>query len=603
ERHQQADTTSNRLQFAFWLSAIASYFTYSLACALMLFGIAPFMVAYAQEGAVSKYIIISLIFGLIPTAIMLNGYADMRRKMQGLSAAEQARSLGAEPTGNRNARDRLFTNIVAEMSAASGNPVPETFVLRKDDSINAFILGGKDDTLALTVSQGALNSLTRDELQAVIAHEYGHIENGDLAIYSRLTAMVYGYYLISEWENIQERIRTAPEANLFNFGAIFSSDNEHSFFKGILSTFGFILYIYGRILQAAFSRQREKMADARAVQYTRNPQALIGALKKAFALQHDGVRLLRPPLDRAHIYFIYYQSSQNSLLRTHPPLAERIADWGGGSVSAQELDAILFDIQEHNRDNYETNPKERGKSALSSNASYPLISLDRILSTQTFPVPVDPGAALIALFIYHSGANPFDIEQNKVIPVETLDAARNALNTIEYTAPLAQIPLLQHLTQATAQLDDAQKHTLDRYIKNLIKLDKHFTRYELTAYICWRAVLHQQQNEHDYRAHSDAIIYLYNYLVSDDPDDDQPEKTYQQLISNSLPITSPPYTVLDIHDNQSSLQLCRHLDQLHRLSTAYRQPILNAINDYYNKKQQITLSQAYLRFALQQTLA
>ena len=601
-KHREAAAASRRLNLAFWLAALASYLSYSLACALTLFGASPLIAAYSGQHFASRYLWISLAVGLIPTAIMLLAYSDARRKMRERSAGEQARALGAEPTRDDHPRDRRYTNLVAEMSAASGNPPPETYIHRRDMSINAFILSGADDSLALTISQGALDSLTRDELQAVIAHEYGHIENGDLALYSQLTAILHGYYTISEWQNRQDHIHTAPEANLFDLRGLFNNEHGYNYTGGILAFFGSIHYLCGRLLQAAFSRQREHMADARAVQYTRHPDALIGALKKALALQHDGVRLIRPPLDRAHIYFIYYQSAQNRLLRTHPPLRERIKTWGGGEVSARELEALLFDIQQQARDHYETAPVQRGKSALASPVAYPLLSLDRTLAAQHYPAPVDPAAALLALYIYHSGASPFDIEQNRVIPLETLDAARPALNTIEHAAPLAQIPLLGHLTRATASLGEAQKNTLEQHIQRLIKLDKHLSRYELAAYICWRASRCPAGHASNYREQRDAITYLYDYLISDNPDDDEAQENYQRLLQNSLPIDAPPHTVLDTADHKTGLQLCRHLENLRGLDATYRKALLDAINAYYQRLEKLTLPQAYLRYAIQQAL-
>ena len=601
-KHREAAAASRRLNLAFWLAALASYFSYSLACALTLFGISPLIAAYSGAHFASRYLWISLAVGLIPTSIMLLAYSDARRKMRERSAGEQARALGAEPTRDDHPRDRRYTNLVAEMSAASGNPPPETYIHRRDMSINAFILSGADDSLALTISQGALDSLSRDELQAVIAHEYGHIENGDLALYSQLTAILHGYYTISEWQNQQDHIHTAPEANLFDLRGLFNNEHGYSYTGSILAFFGSIHYLCGRLLQAAFSRQREHMADARAVQYTRHPDALIGALKKALALQHDGVRLIRPPLDRAHIYFIYYQSAQNRLLRTHPPLRERIKTWGGGDVSERELEALLFDIQQQARDHYETDPVQRGKSALASPVAYPLLSLDLTLAAQHFPAPIDPAAALIALYIYHSGASPFDIEQNRVIPPKTLDAARNALATIEHTAPLAQIPLLGHLTRATAPLSEAQKNTLEQHIQRLIKLDKHLSRYELAAYICWRASRCPAGHASNYREQRDAITYLYDYLISDTPDDDEAQENYQRLLQNSLPIDAPPHTLLDTADHKTGLQLCCHLETLRQLDHTYRKALLDAINTYYQRLEKLTLPQAYLRYAIQQAL-
>ena len=610
EEHQQADIASRRLQIAFWLGALASYLTYSLACALTLFGVGPIIAAVTQDGPhtfSSLYLHISFIAGLIPTAALLIAYTDMQRKMRSTSADEQARALGAElACPEKHRADRLYTNLVAEMSAASGNAVPATYIQRNDDSINAFIVGGADGSLALTVSQGAIDSLTRDELQAIIGHEYGHIENGDPAIYARLTAMVHGYYIISDWPNRQERIHTAPEAQLFDLRGIMRNDDspDISIPAAAFTILGSILYLYGRLLQAAFSRRREEMADARAVQYTRNPDALVSALKKAWALQENGINPRRPPRDRAHIYFIHYQSGLNRLLRTHPPLAERIRTWGGGDISPEELDAILFDIQEHRRNQYEIDPAKRSQDALALNPTYPILSLDRSLAAVHYPAPVDPAAALLALYIYHSGAYYYTLEDEGIIPRATLDASRNAYTTIEHSEPVAQIALLAHLTQATAALGEEQKNTLEQHIRHLIKHDRQLSRYELAAYIVWRASRIPGGNAADYRAHRDAITYLYTYLASDDPDDDNPAASYQKLLANGLPLTdAPAYDPIDTTAHQNGLRLCRHLETLRQLAPSYRQTLLDSINTYYRHKQQLTLKQAYLRFALQQALA
>ena len=127
-KHREADVASRRLNLAFWLAALARYFSYSLACALTLFGISPLIAAYSGAHFASRYLWISLAVGLIPTGIMLLAYSDTRRKMRERSAGEQARALGAEPTRDDHPRDRRYTNLVAEMSAASGNPPPETYI-------------------------------------------------------------------------------------------------------------------------------------------------------------------------------------------------------------------------------------------------------------------------------------------------------------------------------------------------------------------------------------------------------------------------------------------------------------------------------------------
>ena len=294
----------------------------------------------------------------------------------------------------------------------------------------------------------------------------------------------------------------------------------------------------------------------------------------------------------------------NRLLRTHPPLAERIRTWGGGDISPEELDAILFDIQEHRRNQYEIDPAKRSQDALALNPTYPILSLDRSLAAVHYPAPADPAAALLALYIYHSGAYYYTLEDEGTIPRATLDASRNAYTTIEHSEPVAQIALLAHLTQATATLGEEQKNTLEQHIRHLIKHDRQLSRYELAAYIVWRASRIPGGNAADYRAHRDAITYLYTYLASDDPDDDNPAATYQKLLANGLPLTdAPAYDPIDTTAHQNGLRLCRHLETLRQLAPSYRQTLLDSINTYYRHKQQLTLKQAYLRFALQQALA
>ena len=576
-KHREAAAASRRLNLAFWLAALASYFSYSLACALTLFGISPLIAVYSGQHFVSRYLWLSLAFGLVPTGIMLLAYSDARRKMRERSAGEQARALGAEPTRDNSARDRRYTNLVAEMSAASGNPPPETYIHRRDMSINAFILSGADDSLALTISQGALDSLSRDELQAVIAHEYGHIENGDLALYSHLTAILHGYYTISEWQNRQDHIHTAPEANLFDLRGLLSNEHGYNYTGGILALFGSIHYLCGRLLQAAFSRQREHMADARAVQYTRHPDALIGALKKALALQHDGVRLIRPPLDRAHIYFIYYQSAQNRLLRTHPPLRERIKTWGGGNISGAELRAILSNIDAC-RNNRAAAPLQPIAPLPEPNPSYPPATYDRLLAAKLQPAPDDPVAALLAYFAYHSGAAYAELEKAALLPGAMQTACRRAYNTIEQSDPLQRLALIAYLSRAALNFNIATKRYLDPIIRRLIQHDGELSRYEHTA-------------------------YLYNYLAADDPDDPNPQTTYQRLLTKGPALSQPPaWQPLNTGTSASSLQLCRHGDTLRRLAYPYRQSLHNNLTNYYRQKPQLTLKQAHLRFALQHLL-
>lgn len=595
----RALSAGRRLTLAFWLGALLSYLSYVLAVALTL--AVPELFIFGLSGristAVTSLIKYSCIIALFPTLIMLAACAEALAKMKHHDAADIARSLGAKPcTKQRN--ERIFTNIVAEMSLASGTQIPETFILHHDHSINAFVLSGANNTLVLTVSQGALDCLTRDELQAVIAHEFAHIKNDDLGIYRRLIAMLQGYYSISEWRYAEAKITTAREASLFSFN-LFSDQEGNNIVGFIIGSFGYFFYLYGQILQAAFSRQREYLADACAVQYTRHSQALLNALKKALALQRDGVRLYSPPRHYAHIYFIRYQKAQHWLFATHPTLEQRIAEYGG-NVCEDELNALLFEIQNTRRENSSIDLIQHYKTALNSNIAYPLLSIDRIIAVQQFPRPVNPGAALLALFIYYSGISFFDIEHRHLIPVARLNAAEQAFNAIERTPVLNQIPLLSHLSQAGKSLSPAEKKLLNQDIAALIKAQTEINRYEACVLICWHSTTHPTLRKQHYLDYDISIARLLAYLIKDNMSKNSAEQRYAELVRTTLPIAVPFSAVAE--SNTNHLQLCRLIAALRNIAPLYRDSLRTGIEQYYCRQKELPLTSAYLRYTLHYAL-
>ena len=236
-----------------------------------------------------------------------------------------ARSLGGQlvPPGTSDPRLRRLLNIVEEMSIAAGVRMPGVYVL-PEDGINAFAAGYSPDDAAVAVTHGALKTLSRDELQGVIAHEFSHILNGDMRLNIRLIGLLFGILLLAIIGRIVVR------------AGIASSGRRSSKDKGgaalIMTLFGLALIIigclgvfFGRLIQAAVSRQREFLADASAVQFTRNPDGIAGALKKIGAAG-AGSRISSPhAAETSHLFFASaLKSSFGGLLATHPPLIERI---------------------------------------------------------------------------------------------------------------------------------------------------------------------------------------------------------------------------------------------------------------------------------------
>lgn len=199
---------------------------------------------------------------------------------------------------------RRLRNVVEEIAIASGVPVPEIFVLEEEAGINAFAAGYAPTDAAITVTRGALDKLTRSELQGVIGHEFSHVLNGDMRLNIRLMGVVFGLLVVS---TIGRKIASGRAA-LLGF-ALFAA--------------GYLGVVLGRVIKASISRQREFLADASAVQFTRQTEGIAGALKKIASLA-EGSRLAgRDSEEVAHMLFgdgLGY----SSLFATHPPLAERI---------------------------------------------------------------------------------------------------------------------------------------------------------------------------------------------------------------------------------------------------------------------------------------
>src|SRR4051812_333645 len=206
--------------------------------------------------------------------------------------------------------ERKLLNVIEEMAIASGVPVPQVYVMDNESGINAFAAGHNASDAAISVTHGAMTMLKRDELQGVIAHEFSHLLNGDMRLNLRLMGLIFGILCLTIIGRIL--IRTRGRKNplpLLGLALIF---------------IGWAGVFFGRLIQAAVSRQREVLADASAVQFTRNPAGLAGALKKIGGLTY-GSRLRSPHAEEAsHLFFANGLGSSFFGFATHPPLADRI---------------------------------------------------------------------------------------------------------------------------------------------------------------------------------------------------------------------------------------------------------------------------------------
>lgn len=235
------------------------------------------------------------------------------------------------PADTTDQQERKLLNVVEEMAIASGTPVPPVFVMDGEQGINAFAAGFSTSDAVISVNRGTLNFLNRDELQGVIAHEFSHILNGDMRLNLRLIGWLHGLLMVFLTGRILFEIMIRSGSS-YQSRSSSRDDNKKGgdpriafLLLGLgLMAIGSIGLFFGRLIKAAVSRQREFLADASAVQFTRNPDGIGGALKKIGGLTAGTLQSNPNAEECSHMFFRNGVKNWIGLLATHPPLDERI---------------------------------------------------------------------------------------------------------------------------------------------------------------------------------------------------------------------------------------------------------------------------------------
>jgi Zn-dependent protease with chaperone function len=317
EYQEQARRQSRWLIFLFILAVITIIVVIDLAM-LIAFGV---MDTEQQQGLFSTQTLqanLPTLFGgalvtaaviaiasLFKTAVLRSGGGKVARELGGVLVEADAR----DPL-----RRRLY-NVVEEIALASGIAVPEIYVLEQESGINAFAAGFTPADAAVAVTRGALEKLSRSELQGVIAHEFSHIFNGDMRLNIRLMGALFGILVLSL---IGRRVLRGS----YYVGRSKNSNGGAIMLVAIaVMLVGYIGLFFGRWIKSAVSRQREYLADASAVQFTRDPDGIAGALKK-ISVYSDASYLNVESEEVSHMLF--GNGEKVSMFSTHPPLNERI---------------------------------------------------------------------------------------------------------------------------------------------------------------------------------------------------------------------------------------------------------------------------------------
>lgn len=281
-----------------------------------------------------------------------SGYKTTQLSAGGSVVAEDLGGRLVMP-GSADFEEKRLLNIVSEMALASGMPVPQVYLLDHEEGINAFAAGTEPSNAVIGVTRGCLQRLSREELSGVIAHEFSHIINGDMRLNMRLMGLVFGLVVISIIG------RGMVQLLRFQGGSSRRNNKEGGNVMLVLFLLGLGLLVigglgsfFGRLIQAAVSRQREFLADASSVQFTRNPDGIVGALKKIGGSE-IGSKIKAPKAVEASHMFFSNGGMFNFFLMTHPPLDVRIRavqkNWDG-KFESSEIKPITADRNTKNEE-------------------------------------------------------------------------------------------------------------------------------------------------------------------------------------------------------------------------------------------------------------
>lgn len=306
QRQDDARRKTGRLLLLFGLAIIGLSFGTYIAL-LLAFGVSDISIGLADP----------LLFGaafLVTTTFILFGSATKTSALKSGGSAVAEALGGVEVNGaHSDPLIRRYANVVEEMALASGVPVPRIYVLEYEQGINAFAAGYEMNDAAIAVTRGCLEQLTREELQGVVAHEFSHILNGDMRLNIRLIGVIHGILLMYIIGRGMLRVRSRGK----NGGQV-------QLIGLALVIFGGAGLFFGRLIKSAVSREREYLADAAAVQFTRNPAGLAGALKKIAGYSHGSAIQSANAEEVSHMCFSSVTKGMSGMMATHPSIEERI---------------------------------------------------------------------------------------------------------------------------------------------------------------------------------------------------------------------------------------------------------------------------------------
>jgi Zn-dependent protease with chaperone function len=486
------------LLLGFCIVSLATYLSVAGAIKLFVYG--------ASDGKMSFPFWHSGLFLLttVLTALIVLGgsFWKIRQLSRGGRAVAEAVGGRRIDWQTANLEERQLINVVEEMSIASGISVPTVYVLDKEDGINAFAAGFCISDAVVAVTRGCLRELNREELQAVIAHEFSHILNGDMALNIRLIGSLHGFLSL---HILGEEIlhRGALVLGLGNYLAAIPM-----LLGTMISASGSLGVLVSRLVKSAVSRQREFLADASAIQFTRNGEALARALKKVGG-HSRGSRIRSAHAEEvSHLFFgssggIWRETLLGRLLQTHPSLHERIAliepGFDGTFIRARlqrqgsSLELITSRTPQPSAGPEVTQRPSMASVAVATHeARIPSVQGTDLATARDMLEGIDPAvleavhdphSAMVIVICLVYAPSPEHRATHEALLVRHLTPEQvdrfEVLGPMTASLPLeARLPLFELAMPALRALDTPSFWVLDRVIEELIYADQKVTLFE-----------------------------------------------------------------------------------------------------------------------------
>ncbi len=538
---------------------------------------------------------------------------QLRRGGKGLAAMLGARPIDPD---TRHGDEKKLINVVEEMSIASGIPAPQLYVLDKEEAINAFVAGFRPSETVLVVTHGTLKKLDRDELQGVIAHEFSHIFNADMRLNLRLIAVLAGILAVGKIGEFM--LRGSSRRSTSN-----RKGNSLILVALALVVVGYLGLFFGRLIKAAISRQRELLADASAVQFTRNPAGLAGALIKI--RNGDGSHLDSVHAeDMSHMCFGETLGFRfRNLLATHPPLDDRLgalgSDWvararsrarsatQAATPSTASVPEGVSAFQGDSGASVEPTVAEPATSRRVGTVSDADLGYARTL-LETLPAdlhkklhnPHQAELALYALILSSSDSDPQRLLQNAGLGEHLSDLLPLRQQLSELGSRL-RLPIIDLALPTLKGQPSAQRKAILERLTSLTQADQRTTLFEWALVALARQQLddHARRNRHTrfnrYRAVAGELQLAFSVMTwASGARDEQARALFRQASHGLLPEAR---TLLPL-SQCSSQRLGQALDRLADLSPLLKGPVIDGLADLVLVDGKVQVSEAEMLRAI-----